>query len=331
MGPVIRRFVSSRSQTGQSTCAAQGAEIHWLSAGRTAPDVVSGVPSIHMAWNGRLSLTVDRHALRLDDNVFLVLNGGHLLSTRGLRDPGACLLSVYFEPDLVTRTIGELPPANLAPLIPAMNGDALTFFEHLREHDHSIDCVMRYLAHHVIAGVDDAAWYQEQVGFLIRRLLVSESEITRAATEVSRNKPDRRREAFARLSRVTDRIHTDYEHELSMQELAQTAHWSVFHMMREFKALHGISPYEYLQRRRTQVAVHLLRTTELSVDAVAVRAGFMERSTMTRRLQRDHGAGARDLRRESRRASALPQGMPQTMARGAPTRMESATSISQVR
>ncbi len=70
----------------------------------------------------------------------------------------------------------------------------------------------------------------------------------------------------------------------------------MFHMLREFKAVHGQSPYEYLQRRRTEAAMRLLQSTDLAVAEIADRVGFDDRSTLVRRLRRYHGMGPRELR-----------------------------------
>ena len=89
-----------------------------MPAGRAAPETIGDVPSVHAAWNGSYSLSVDGHAaLKLEDEVFLVLNAGHVLTTRGRRDPGACLLSVYFAPDLLTQAIDALAPTERDLLI----------------------------------------------------------------------------------------------------------------------------------------------------------------------------------------------------------------------
>ena len=117
---------------------------------------------------------------------------------------------------------------------------------------------MRYIAHHVSTGIDDPQWYEEQVSFLLRRLLGHEASLARTVSDMTHMKSWKRRETFMRLARVTDLIHSCYERPLTIEELAEAAHWSRFHMMREFKAVHGISPYEYLQRRRTQTAARLL-------------------------------------------------------------------------
>ena len=274
----------------------QGTEIRWQPAGRAAPETLSGVPSVHAAWNGSHSLSVDGHpAIKLEDEVFLALNAGHVLTMRGWRDPGACLLSVYFAQDLLTQAFDALPPADRDLLLMCSQEGSFRFFEHVRESDRSLASVMRYIAHHASTGIDDPQWYEEQVCFLLRRLLGHEVALARTVNNMTHMKSSKRRDTFMRLARVTDLIHSCYERPLTIDELAAAAHWSSFHMMREFKATHAVSPYEYLQRRRTQTAARLLCTTDLSVAEIAERTGFHVR-TLLRRLRRSRGLGARALR-----------------------------------
>jgi AraC-like DNA-binding protein len=107
-------------------------------------------------------------------------------------------------------------------------------------------------------------------------------------------------------------------------------------MMREFKAVHGISPYEYLQRRWTQAAARLLCSTELSVAEIADRTGFHERSTLVRRLRRSRGLGARALRalaQDTAQTTAVQseQAMQRRMTTNAASGVNSTTSISSMR
>jgi AraC-like DNA-binding protein len=189
---------------------------------------------------------------------------------------------------------------------------------------------MRYIAHHVGAGIDDPQWYEEQVSFLLRRLLGHEAALARSVSNMTHMKSWKRRETFMRLARVTDLIHSCYERPLTIEELAEAAHWSRFHMMREFKAVHGISPYEYLQRRRTQSAARLLCSTDLSVAEIAERTGFHVR-TLVRRLRRDRGLGARALRLLAQEATQSQQSASGKMTTSVVSRVDRATSISCVR
>jgi AraC-like DNA-binding protein len=333
MGSIIRRFASPTNGTSAIAHTAQGTEIHWMPAGRAAPEVIAGVPSVHAAWNGSYPLCVDGHSLKLEEEVFLALNAGHVLTTRGRRDAGSCMLSIYFTPQLLSQAFEALAPADRELLIAGTQNGTLRLFEHLRDCDRSLISVMHYVAHHISAGVDDAQWYEEQVSFLLRRLLTHELSLARSVAGMTHMKSWKRRETFARLARVTDLIHSCYDRALTIDELAAAAHWSRFHMMREFKAVHAISPYEYLQRRRTQTAARLLCSTELSVAEIAERTGFHERSTLVRRLRRSRGLGARALRmlaHEGQTASS-PQTAPHRMPTSAASGVNPATSISSVR
>jgi AraC family transcriptional regulator len=312
---------------------AQGTEIHWMPGGRSAPEVIAAVPSVHAAWGGSYPLCVDGHTLRLEEEVFLVLNAGHVLTAPGRRDAGSSLLSIYFAPDLLQRAREALLPADREQLLACSQDGAFRFFEHLRDHDRSFISVMRYVAHHICAGVEDPLWYEEQVGFLLRRLMAHEISLARTVSSMTHMKSWKRRETFTRLSRVADLIHSCYDRPLTIDELAAAAHWSRFHMMREFKAVHGISPYEYLQRRRTQTAARLLCSTELSVAQIAERTGFHERSTLVRRLRRSRGLGARALRMlaQAHEGAQTPQALPHRMPTAAASGLNPATSISSLR
>ena len=304
-----------------------------MPTGRAAPEVIAGVPSVHAAWNGSYPLCVDGHALKLEEEVFLAINAGHVLTTRGRRDPGSSLLSIYFAPQMLADAFATLAPADRELLIAGTQNGSVRLFEHLRDCDRSLISVMHYIAHHICAGVDDPQWYEEQVSFLLRRLLTHEIALARTVANMTHMKSWKRRETFTRLARVTDLIHSCYDRALTIDELAEAAHWSRFHMMREFKAVHGISPYEYLQRRRTQTAARLLCSTELSVAEIAERTGFHERSTLVRRLRRSRGLGARALRMLAHdgQIHSSSQGLPHRMPTSAASGVNPATSISSVR
>ena len=309
----------------------QGTEIRWLPAGRATPETIGSVPSVHAAWNGSYSLCVDGHAtLKLEDEVFVALNTGHTLTARGRRDPSACLLSVYFAPDLLEKALAALPRADRELLIACSPDGPFRLFEHLRDSDRSLSSVMRYIAHHASTGIDDPQWYEEQVSFLLRRLLGHEISLARAVNALTHTKSWKRRETYARIARVTDLIHSCYERTLTIEELAEAAHWSRFHMMREFKAVHAISPYEYLQRRRTQTASRLICSTDLSVAEIAERTGFHVR-TLVRRLRRSRGIGARALRTLAQERMQSQHSTSGRMTTSVASLAASATSISSVR
>jgi AraC-like DNA-binding protein len=296
----IRRFHFAGALNGSvpPRSATRETEVHWIVAGRSRYEVDARVPSIHAAWHGRYSLSVDQRSIALDDDVFLVLNSGHTLNGGFRRAAAGRALAIYFSPELLTHafeTIGRNADAILGRGAEG-EGERPLFFEHIRTRHRGIASVMRFIAHHLEHGIDEAPWYEEHVVLLLERMLRNEVDTSRQVTTLTRARERTRREMFQRVARVTDLIHSAYEQPLTLPELATAARWSMFHMLREFKSVHGLSPHEYLQRRRTEAAVRLLQTSDLAVAEIAERVGFDDRSTLIRRLRRYHGLGPRELR-----------------------------------
>ncbi|HZF25642.1 MAG TPA: AraC family transcriptional regulator [Steroidobacteraceae bacterium] len=312
MSLTIRRFHFAGALNGSvpPRSPTRDTEVHWIAAGRTRYEVDARVPSIHAAWHGRYSLIVDQRSVALDDDVFLVLNSGHTLSGGFRKAAAGRALGIYFSPELLAQAFASLGRNGDAILRQGADGDTERplFFEHIRTRNRAIASVMRFIAHHLEHGIDQSLWYEEHVLLLLERMLRNEVDTGRQVAALARARERTRREMFQRVARVTDLIHCAYEQPLTLPELATAARWSMFHMLREFKAVHGLSPHEYLQRRRTEAAVRLLQTSDLAVAEIAERVGFDDRSTLIRRLRRYHGLGPRELRALARTEASVQAG-----------------------
>lgn len=88
-----------------------------------------------------------------------------------------------------------------------------------------------------------------------------------------------------RLLRVRDAMDRDYRLPLDVPALAALAHSSQAHFTRRFTAVFGETPGRYLQRRRTERAMSLLRRTDLTVEQVCREVGFTSLATFSRRFK----------------------------------------------
>lgn len=66
-----------------------------------------------------------------------------------------------------------------------------------------------------------------------------------------------------------------FSNDLSLKEIAQNAHTSVFHFSRIFKQVTGVAPHQYLTSIRLKHAELLLRNTQLPVKEVGYSSGFL--------------------------------------------------------
>ncbi|MGH3457974.1 helix-turn-helix transcriptional regulator [Aeromicrobium sp.] len=76
------------------------------------------------------------------------------------------------------------------------------------------------------------------------------------------------------MLRVRDAIDRDFADELDLTTLAALAHVSPDHLVRTFRSVFGETPHRYLQRRRIERAMFLLRTSDLPVTDVCLQVGY---------------------------------------------------------
>lgn len=85
-----------------------------------------------------------------------------------------------------------------------------------------------------------------------------------------------------RLLRARDVMDRRYAEPLDVSTLARVAVMSPAHFIREFGRVFGETPHRYLQRRRIERAMFLLRTAEVSVTDVCLAVGFTSLGTFSR-------------------------------------------------
>lgn len=84
------------------------------------------------------------------------------------------------------------------------------------------------------------------------------------------------------MLRARDAIDRTYAEPLDIPALARIAHLSQSHFIRTFRATFGEPPHRYLQRRRVERAMFLLRQTERSVTEICWDVGFSSLGTFSR-------------------------------------------------
>ena len=73
-----------------------------------------------------------------------------------------------------------------------------------------------------------------------------------------------------------------YADPLNVPAVAAVAHVSEAHFIRTFRAVFGETPHRYLQRRRVERSMFLLRETDRSVTDVCFDVGFTSLGTFSR-------------------------------------------------
>ena len=89
-------------------------------------------------------------------------------------------------------------------------------------------------------------------------------------------------ESNRHLLRARDAMDRAYAEPLDVRAVAAVAHVSPAHFIRSFRAVFGETPHRYLQRRRVERSMFLLRETHRSVTDVCFDVGFTSLGTFSR-------------------------------------------------
>ena len=84
------------------------------------------------------------------------------------------------------------------------------------------------------------------------------------------------------MLRARDAMDRGYRDELDIAALARVACVSKAHFIRTFRATFGETPHRYLQRRRVERAMYLLRTTTDPITDICMAVGFSSLGTFSR-------------------------------------------------
>jgi AraC-like DNA-binding protein len=85
-----------------------------------------------------------------------------------------------------------------------------------------------------------------------------------------------------RLLRARDAMDRAYAGPLDVRAVASVAFTSPAHFSRSFRAVFGETPHRYLQRRRVERSMFLLRETERSVTDICFDVGLTSLGTFSR-------------------------------------------------
>ena len=144
----------------------------------------------------------------------------------------------------------------------------------------------------------DALFVSQAEQILIHHLL------RRHSHDAKRVKSDRSRHRAhplhgTTLRRIEDYIDANIGADIALGDLAAIACMSVGHFLRAFRATAGITPYQYVLKRRLSHACDILRSSSLPVGDIARRCGFKTASHLSSKFHASFGRSPSSYRERS--------------------------------
>lgn len=97
--------------------------------------------------------------------------------------------------------------------------------------------------------------------------------------------------SYTAVRRSIEMMHESYENPLKLDEICKEVQMSKYHFIRQFKAIKGVSPYQFFLNGKISHAKKLLETKE-ELYTVMLRCGFYDLSHMNRLFKSVYGITA---------------------------------------
>ncbi len=247
--------------------------------------------SIKTVFAGSEDYLLGRRHVAVDTQTFLITNGERVYGSRINSLAPVHSFSIFFDNVLVRQSFAGLRYTAEALLDDPtrVEGRLPEFSERLHRHDRLVSPVLRYIRNHIDLGNDNGTWLEEQLSFLLSRMLRLEFDVRKQQERVQALRASTRREIERRLAKGVDFICTHFREPITLRQIAGAAQLSPFYFLRQFQRVHGCSPGKYIQQRRCTEAVQLLQNTAWTISEIAEYVGFGTRATLYRRIKAELG------------------------------------------
>ncbi|MDO5416341.1 MAG: AraC family transcriptional regulator [Lachnospiraceae bacterium] len=88
---------------------------------------------------------------------------------------------------------------------------------------------------------------------------------------------------------IKEYLDTNYAEHITLDTLTRLTHINKYYMVHAFTKCMGISPIQYLNKRRLEIACHLLETSDHSIVDIASLTGFSSQSYFSQAFRKAYG------------------------------------------
>ncbi len=244
---------------------------------------IKGTLSIFMNVKGESRCGIGKELVRIEDGYFFITNQ-HQLYTLEVENTCTETFNIHFSEKLLGEVFAGLMLSS-EKLIDNPQLDSNTpvaFYNRLYPKDALFKSLISKLYMHSQQGWQDALLLEEQLTEILVYLLSLHRHIQKEVYQLAAVKKSTQTEVYKRLCLSLNYLHSYYTQEISLDDLASIACLSKFHYLRMFKAVFGLSPYQYLLKLRLEKARELVINKGLLITEISTLLGFQNITSFSR-------------------------------------------------
>ncbi len=149
-----------------------------------------------------------------------------------------------------------------------------SFFDRVYPHDGLLSPILLQLRQVCAGQQPESGWLVEQFHHLGAVLYRAQQHILSETASVPAARAATRHEIYRRLYHARDYADAFYTTPITIDQMASAAGISANHLLRMFRQVFHLSPYQYITARRVAHAQALLANSDMPVTEICLTVGF---------------------------------------------------------
>jgi AraC family transcriptional regulator len=238
--------------------------------------------SLHAVFNGSESYKIGKRAVTVFPGNFLILNEGTSYDRTIYSDSIANTFAIFFSPKFLQDFQYGFSSSDRNLLDDPIGKDTLrlnTFLETIYPCKGDIKYNLLHLINHFNENSDELLLDDYIYHSLLLFYRLYYKEVLNKSKCLGALNASTRDELFKRLSVAKDFMLSNYNQDISLDDISLQACLSQTHLFRTFKQIYNCSPHQYLIQIRLDNARHMLKSTNYTLNEIVNLVGFTCPST----------------------------------------------------
>jgi AraC family transcriptional regulator len=238
--------------------------------------------SLRVVFNGSEKYKIGQRTVVVFPGNFLVLNEGTAYDRDIYSDSIANTFAIYFSKKFLRDFQYGFSSSDKTLLDGPIDGDIVqcnTFLETIYPCKGDMKYNLLHLRDHFDANADDLLLDDYIYHALLLFYRLYHSEVLIKSDRLGALTAGTRHELFKRLSLAKDFVLSNYNQDISLEDISAHACLSPTHLYRSFKQTYNCSPHQYLIQTRLDNARHMLKNSGYTLNEIVNLVGFTCPST----------------------------------------------------
>jgi AraC family transcriptional regulator len=231
--------------------------------------------TIKFVFNGAENCEINKRKFSIYPDTFAVVNAGTNFCSKIDSISPVNTFSVSFGENFIKDFHHTFSSSNESLLNGKEAKGTPTFIESLYPFSGDMRFNVLHLKSQLDKGLKDEMLINEYMYHcLLNYYKIYDKEVLQKLDKLSFIKIKTREEVLKRLTLAKEYISSNYNQNITLEDIAEQACLSVNHLLRTFKEAYEISPYQFLMQLRLNRAKKLLQSTSYSLNEIVGLVGF---------------------------------------------------------